>query len=85
MLPLISFETGRRSQTQSSVQDHSWSETANGSLVLSEIGTMAERPRPVCLGGRPVCVQRFSGPRSNILVLYLFYIRTSSGQLVCKF
>ncbi|MCU1242681.1 MAG: hypothetical protein JWO71_3407 [Candidatus Acidoferrum typicum] len=23
MLPLISFETGRRSQTQSSVQDHS--------------------------------------------------------------
>ncbi len=43
MLPLISFETGRRSQTQSSVRP-SWAETANGSLVLSEIGTTAERP-----------------------------------------
>jgi hypothetical protein len=45
MLPLISFETGRRTQTQSSDQDHSLIlETANGSLVLSEIGTTAERP-----------------------------------------
>jgi len=35
MLPLISFETGRKTQTQSSDQDHSLIlETANGSLVL---------------------------------------------------
>jgi hypothetical protein len=43
MLPLVSFETGRRTQTQS------WWATgndapANGSLVLSQIGTAAERP-----------------------------------------
>src|SRR5262249_1432868 len=44
MLSSISFETGRRSQTQSSVKTTRWSETANGSLVLSEIGTTAERP-----------------------------------------
>jgi hypothetical protein len=44
MLPLISFETGRRAQTQSSVQATRWSETANGSLVLYGIGTTAERP-----------------------------------------
>jgi len=36
MLPLLSFDTGRRSQTQSSVQDARWSETANGSLVLPD-------------------------------------------------
>ena len=36
MLPLIGFETGRKTQTQSSDQDHSplLLETANGSLVL---------------------------------------------------
>jgi hypothetical protein len=39
MLSLISFKTGRRSQTQSSVKTTRWSETANGSLVLSGIGT----------------------------------------------
>jgi hypothetical protein len=44
MLPLISFETGRKTLTQSSVKTTRWSETANGSLVLSEIGTTAERP-----------------------------------------
>ena len=44
MLSSISFETGRRSQTQSSVKTTRWSETANGSLVLSEIETTAERP-----------------------------------------
>ena len=44
MLPLISFETGRKTQTQSSVKTTRWSETANGSLVLSRIGTTAERP-----------------------------------------
>src|SRR5215471_18818126 len=44
MLSSISFETGKRSQTQSSVKTTRWSETANGSLVLSEIGTTAERP-----------------------------------------
>jgi hypothetical protein len=30
-------------------------------------------------------VQRFSRPRFQILEIYLYYIRTSSGQLVCKF
>src|SRR6204780_2243652 len=44
MLPLISFETGRKTQTQSSVKTTRWSETANGSLVLSRIGTAAEKP-----------------------------------------
>jgi hypothetical protein len=39
MLSLISFKTGRRSQTQSSVKTTRWSETANRSLVLSGIGT----------------------------------------------
>src|ERR1700746_3896946 len=44
MLPLISFETGRRTPTPSSVKTTRWSETANGSLVLSRIGATAERP-----------------------------------------
>jgi hypothetical protein len=44
MLPLMSFETGRKTPTQSSVKTARWSATANGSLVLSEIGTTAERP-----------------------------------------
>jgi hypothetical protein len=44
MLPLISFETGRKTQTQSSVKTTRGSETANGSLVLSPMGTAAERP-----------------------------------------
>ena len=43
MLPLISFETGRRTQTQSSVKPLR-AKTANGSLVQSGIGTTAERP-----------------------------------------
>ena len=42
MLPLISFETGRKTQTQSSGQQTS-AAPANGSLVLS-LGTTAERP-----------------------------------------
>src|SRR5882762_778737 len=41
--------------------------------------------RPVCLGGRPVCVQRFSRPPLNVLVVYLHYVGISLGQLVCKF
>ena len=41
MLPLISFETGRRTQTQSSEQPAK-AETANGSLVLSQIETTAK-------------------------------------------
>jgi hypothetical protein len=44
MPPSISFETGRKTQTQSSVKTTRWSKTANGSLVLSEIGTTAEKP-----------------------------------------
>src|ERR1700684_413632 len=44
MPPSISFETGRKTQTQSSVKTTRGSETANGSLVLSRIGTTAERP-----------------------------------------
>jgi len=35
MFPLISFETGRKTQTQSSAQPER-AETANGSLVLLE-------------------------------------------------
>ena len=45
MLPLISFQTGRKTLTPSSVKTTRWSETANGSLVLSRIGTPAESPR----------------------------------------
>src|SRR6267143_5812260 len=41
--------------------------------------------RPVCLGGRPVYVQRFSRPRLNVLVIYIYYIGISLGQVVCKF
>ena len=41
--------------------------------------------RPVYLGGRPVCVQRFSRPPLNVLVVYLHYVGISLGQLVCKF
>src|SRR5579862_2408868 len=44
MLPSISFQTGRKTQTQSSVKTIRGSETANGSLVLSHTGTAAERP-----------------------------------------
>src|SRR5579862_7988269 len=44
MLPSISFQTGRKTQTQSSVKTTRGSETANGSLVLSHPGTAAERP-----------------------------------------
>jgi hypothetical protein len=43
MLPLISFETGRSTQTQSSGQPRK-AAPANGSLVPSEVGTTAERP-----------------------------------------
>jgi hypothetical protein len=43
MLPLISFETGGKTQTQFSVKPFG-AETANGSLVLSERGTTAEKP-----------------------------------------
>ncbi len=43
MLPSISFETGGKTQTQSSEQLQK-AASANGSLVLSEIGTTAERP-----------------------------------------
>jgi hypothetical protein len=42
MLPLISFETGRKTPTQSSGQPGK-AAPANGSLVLFTIGT-AERP-----------------------------------------
>ena len=44
MLPLISFETGRKHQLNLLCKTTRWSATANGSLVLSEIGTTAERP-----------------------------------------
>ena len=43
MLPLISFETGRKTQIQSSEQLQK-AASANGSLVLSRIGTAAEKP-----------------------------------------
>jgi hypothetical protein len=43
MLPLISFETGRKTPTQSSEQLQK-AVSANGSLVLFQIGTTAERP-----------------------------------------
>ena len=43
MLPLISFETGRKTQTQSSEQLQK-AASANGSLVLFRIGTAAEKP-----------------------------------------
>jgi hypothetical protein len=44
MLPSISFETGRKHQLNLLFKTTRWSEAANGSLVLSEIGTTAERP-----------------------------------------
>jgi hypothetical protein len=45
MLPLISFETGGKTQTQSSVQDHSLvGDSKWKSGAISEIGTTAERP-----------------------------------------
>jgi hypothetical protein len=44
MLPLISFETGRKTQTQSSEQQQK-AASANGSLVLFRIGTAAEKPK----------------------------------------
>jgi hypothetical protein len=43
MLPSISFETGRKTQTQSSEQLQK-AASANGSLVLFRIGTTAEKP-----------------------------------------
>ena len=43
MLPLISFETGRKTQIQSSEQLQK-AASANGSLVLFRIGTTAEKP-----------------------------------------
>src|SRR5215467_10132912 len=45
MLPLISFETGRKTQTQSSDQDHSLLlEQLMEVWFYSRIGTAAERP-----------------------------------------
>jgi hypothetical protein len=44
MLPSISFETGRKHKLNLLFKTTRWSETANGSLVLYEIGTTAERP-----------------------------------------
>src|SRR5258705_10874492 len=44
MPPLISFETGRKHKLNLLFKTTRWSETANGSLVLSEIGTTAEKP-----------------------------------------
>ena len=44
MPPLISFETGRKHKLNLLFKTTRWSETANGSLVLSEIGTTAARP-----------------------------------------
>ena len=44
MLPLISFETGRKHKLNLLFKTTRGSETANGSLVLSEIGTTAEKP-----------------------------------------
>src|SRR5882762_682094 len=44
MPPLISFETGRKHKLNLLFKTTRWSETANGSLVLYEIGTTAERP-----------------------------------------
>ena len=43
MLPSISFETGGKTQIQSSEQLQK-AASANGSLVLSRIGTAAEKP-----------------------------------------
>jgi hypothetical protein len=43
MLPSISFETGGKIQIQSSEQLQK-AALANGSLVLSRIGTAAEKP-----------------------------------------
>jgi len=39
MLPLISFETGRKHKLNLLFKTTRWSETANGSLVLFAIGT----------------------------------------------
>jgi hypothetical protein len=61
MLPLVSFETGRKTQTQSSVKTTRWSETANGSLVLSEIGTTAEKPN-----ARGEGIKKNLHPRSSV-------------------
>ena len=44
MLPLISFKTGRKHKLNLLFKTTRWSATANGSLVLSEIGITAERP-----------------------------------------
>jgi len=44
MLPLISFETGRKTQTQSSVQDHSLVCDSKWKSGSTETGTTAERP-----------------------------------------
>ena len=44
MLPLISFETGRKTQTQSSVKDHSLVRDSKWKSGSIPIGTAAERP-----------------------------------------
>jgi hypothetical protein len=44
MPPLISFDPGTKTQTQSSEQQQK-AASANGSLVLFQTGTTAERPK----------------------------------------
>src|ERR1700739_1150750 len=58
MLPLISFETGRRKRTQSSDQDHSLIlETANGSLVLFSNRNHGPRGQRSALKNPRVCTR----------------------------
>jgi hypothetical protein len=67
MLPPISFETGRKTQTQSSVKTTRWSETANGSLVLIE--TTAERPTPAAKNPKELHLRSSEARRESLCPL----------------
>src|SRR5258708_35923034 len=57
MPPLISFETGRKHKPNLLFKTTRWSETANGSLVLSEIGTTAARPTHAARNQKEFCTR----------------------------
>src|ERR1700739_1219859 len=78
MLPLISFETGRRKRTQSSDQDHSLIlETANGSLVLFSNRNHGPRGQRSALKNPRVCTR---APPKRVGRAFFLWTKTYHGS-----
>ena len=65
MLPSISFETGRKHKLNLLFKTTRWSETANGSLVLYEIGTTTERSTHAARNQKELCTRVFVTTNSS--------------------